>query len=328
MKVAVIQGGPSTEAEVSRKSAAAVHEALVTAGHQADCFELDGALSSELLQAGPDVVFPVVHGSQGEDGCLQGLLEVLGLPYVGSDVRASAIAADKLASKLFFRESGLLVAKDRRLEAKDQQSPPKDLWRSLQKELGPEMVVKPAQGGSTIGIERLLEGSGAEDFARALDGALKYDPVALAETYVAGQELTCAVLDEDEGPRALPVTLITSESADWYDFDAKYAPGGSSHQCPAPLSSEITQAIQAASVAAHLSIGARDLSRSDFILAPSGDAYLLELNTLPGMTSTSLFPEAAQAAGLTFPALADHLVKRAAARGARAGLVGRPLPGR
>lgn len=325
MRVAVIQGGPSTEAEVSRRSAASVSRALETTGHECQRFELDATLSSRLFDFAPEVVFPAVHGAQGEDGCLQGLLEIMGLPYVGCDVRASAIAADKLATKLFFRSAGLPVAGERRLTQADLASESSALLASLRAELGSEMVVKPVQGGSTIGISRVLSSATPEELKASLRLALQHDDVAMAEAYLAGQELTCAVLEDEDGPRALPIVLIQEQVTGWYDFRSKYAPGGSAHVCPAPLSEADTKLVQEAAVRAHVALGARDLSRTDFILTKEGP-FLLELNTLPGMTDVSLFPDAVRAAGMSFENLILHLVRRALRRGARPRANGEPLP--
>lgn len=327
MKVAVIQGGPSTEAEVSRASAASVHRALETHGHFCERFELDETLYERLGAWAPEVVFPAVHGAQGEDGCLQGLLEILGVPYVGCDVRASAIAADKLATKIFFRNALLPVAPERRLTAADLNGDSSALLASLREELGGDMIVKPVQGGSTIGISRVFSHATPAEFEAALRAALKHDDVAMAESYLPGLELTCAVLEDEKGPRALPVVLIQEQANGWYDFESKYAPGGSAHVCPAPLSVDDTRRVQEAAVRAHIALSARDLSRTDFILTKDRGPFLLELNTLPGMTAVSLFPDAARAAGLSFEELIEHLVKRALGRGARRRAQGEPLPG-
>ena len=326
MKVAVIQGGPSTEAEVSRASSASVARALIFFFFSCERFELDSMLSSKLTEMRPDVVFPAVHGAQGEDGCLQGLLEILGLPYVGCDVRASAIAADKLATKLFFRSAALPVAGERRLTADVLSSDLPKLLASLRQELGSDLVVKPVQGGSTIGISRVFSSATHAEFEAALRAAFKHDDVAMAETYLAGQELTCAVLEDESGPRALPVVLIQDQASGWYDFESKYAAGGSAHVCPAPLSADDTTKVQDAAVRAHLALGARDLSRTDFILTATEGPFLLELNTLPGMTDVSLFPDAARASGMSFEDLIEHLVLRAHRRGARRGAEGQALP--
>lgn len=327
MRVAVIQGGPSTEAEVSRASAASVHRALEARGHLCERFELNETLSQRLSAWAPEVVFPAVHGAQGEDGCLQGLLEILGFPYVGCDVRASAIAADKLASKLFFRSALLPVAPERRLTAADLGGAPSTLLASLRDELGTDMIIKPVQGGSTIGISRVFSDATPAQFEEALGRALKHDDVAMAESYLVGSELTCAVLEDENGPRALPVVLIQDQANGWYDFESKYAPGGSAHVCPAPLSAKDTKLVQDAAVRAHIAISARDLSRTDFIITKDRGPVLLELNTLPGMTDVSLFPDAARAAGLSFEELVEGLVGRALGRGARRKAQGEPLPG-
>ena len=328
MKIAVIEGGPSSEASVSRASAAAVARALITGGHQVEVFELERQLAVALLAYSPQVVFPVVHGAQGEDGCLQGLLEVLQLPYVGSDVRASAIAADKVASKVFFEKAGLPLARDSVLLQGAQGQDPATLFSRLKAEVGDRMILKPARGGSTIGMTRLLQGATTGAFEDGLALAFGHDSTVLVEEFIVGQEVTCAILESDDGPQALPVTLITSQATEWYDFESKYAPGGSRHQCPAPFEPELTGKIQCASVRAHRAVGARDLSRSDFLVQESGEIVLLELNTLPGMTDVSLFPEAAAAGGIAFPELVDLLVRRAADRVGGPILSAPALPGR
>jgi len=321
MKIAIIEGGPSTEAEVSRASATSLALALKESGHETHQLELCAQLSQKLLQLAPDVVFPAAHGTQGEDGCVQGLLEVLRLPYVGSDVRASAMAADKACSKVFFRAAGLRVARERILTRKDQGTPCSQLLSTLRAKLSKNLILKPVQGGSTIGISRILSSATPDNFAQALSLALQYDAQVLVEEYIEGREITCGVIDEGSGPRALAATLIIAEASDWYDFESKYAQGGSKHICPAPLSAPLLKKIQEMSVLAHEVLGARDLSRADFIIDENDEPYLLEVNTLPGMTKTSLFPEAARVSGLPFAQWTNQLVviaqKRAPGRGAQ-----------
>jgi D-alanine-D-alanine ligase len=265
-----------------------------------------------LLSTGAyDVVFPAVHGAMGEDGCLQGLLEVIALPYVGSGVLASALAMSKRHAKAQFRAASLPVARDYVVLPSD------DLDRvaaRVRSELGRAVVVKPASGGSAIGVETVREDADDGALPRALQRALEVDSVALVEEFKSGKEVTCAVL-EDPGPRALPPTLIEPKAGAFYDFRSKYAPAGSAHVCPAPFSDVLTARIQTAAVLAHTVLGCRDLSRVDFVVDDvNSDVTLLEVNTLPGMTATSLFPEAAAAAGITFSALCDGLVRRAIAR--------------
>lgn len=323
MKVAVIVGGPSTEAHVSRVSGAATAKALSTAGHDVTTLELDRFVAARLLELNPDVVFPLAHGELGEDGSLQGLLEVLGIPYVGSGVAAAGVASDKVRSKVFFRAAGLPLARELLLH--ESEAADADL-ETIRDELGAAFVVKPPNGGSTIGISRVMPADGETVFREALRVGFELESTLLLESYVEGAELTCGVLEGDEGPVALPPTLILSEASDWYDFRSKYQAGGSRHLCPAPLSEEALKRIQRAAVTAHRAVGARDLSRTDFIVSESGEFVVLELNNLPGMTGVSLFPEAAQAAGIAFPELVDRLVRRAFSRGAVRRVKGQELP--
>lgn len=327
LDVGVIWGGPSVEAEVSRASGEAVEVALAKAGHRVERWELEPALAGRLAAHRPAVAFPVTHGALGEDGCLQGMLEVLAIPYVGSGVLAAALAASKPAAKRMFAAAGLPLARGEVVTRGE------DLLVAasrVRRALGQAVIVKPASGGSGIGVGRVGAAEADAALARALEAALADDPAALVEQLAAGEEVTCGVLEGDDGePRALPPTLVRPLAADWYDFVSRYRPGGSEHLCPAPFGAEVIEAIQRAAVGAHRALGARDLSRCDFVVdagrGPEG-VTLLELNALPGMTSTSLFPEAAHAAGIGFVELCDRLVRRAARRGARPAQRARPLP--
>lgn len=323
-RVAVVQGGPSSEAEVSRASAASVATALAAAGHEAVRLELDGALHEALRAGRFDVVFPVTHGAIGEDGCLQGMLEVLALPYVGSGVLASAAAMDKAFARRLFTADGLPVArglacartKDAHAEA-----------ARVRSALGRAVVVKPSRSGSAIGVARVEAGAPDAELAAALEAAWALDAVAIVEHFAVGREVTCSVLDLDDGPRALAATEIASPKDAFYTFQARYAPGRSAHTCPADLPPDTTRRVHEVAVAAHRSLGCRDLSRADFVVGDGDDPAaitLLEVNTLPGFTATSLFPEAAAACGVPFPELCDRLVRHAARRGA--GERNAPLP--
>ncbi len=312
--VAVVAGGPSSEAAVSRASAAGVARALEQAGHRVTRVELGRSTATALLAEPFDVVFPVTHGPLGEDGCLQGLLEVLDLPYVGSGVLASALSASKPEAKIMFARAGLPVAEQAIVRRGED---PARRVAELRSRLGRAIFVKPASGGSAIGVGRVLASDDDAVAIAAIGAAHAVEDLALVETLLVGDELTCGVLDDDGGePRALPPTLIQSRAGEWYDFKSKYAAGGSVHQCPAPLPADVLARLQAMAVTAHRAVGARDLSRVDFVV---GDAItVLEINTLPGMTATSLFPEAAAAAGIAFPELCDRLIRRALARPRRA----------
>jgi D-alanine-D-alanine ligase len=315
LSVAVVAGGASSEASVSRASAAGVHKALEQAGHAPRVLELDATLPAALLAGLFDVVFPAVHGRLGEDGCLQGLLEILGLPYVGSGVLASALAMSKPHAKAQFRLAELPLATDMLVLAGADLSASARLVRER---LGRAVVVKPGAGGSAIGVAPIGEDVPDSALVEALARALELDTSVLVEKMISGKEVTCSVLEDgaaDGLPRALPPTLISPKAAGWYDFKSKYAPSGSVHQCPAPFSPELVLRIQGAAVKAHSLLGCRDLSRVDFVVDDvRNEITLLEVNTLPGMTATSLFPEAAAAAGISFPELCDGLVRRAFAR--------------
>lgn len=322
--VAVVCGGPSSEAGVSRASAAGVEQALRAAGHRVEVLELDGSLASRLAAGGYEVVFPAVHGAFGEDGCLQGLLEIQGLPYVGSGVLASALAMSKPHAKVYLGRAGLPLARGVVVSSGEA---PLLAARRARAEVGAAVVVKPGGGGSAIGVEPVLSDAPDEALAAALGRALALDASVLVEEFRVGKEVTCAVLEEDGAPRALPPTLILPKASGWYDFQSKYAAGGSVHQCPAPFAPELVARVQAAAVSAHVCLGCRDLSRVDFVVDDeSGSFCVLEVNTLPGMTATSLFPEAAAAAGIPFPELCDRLVRRAHARGRTAHQIGVPMP--
>lgn len=325
LRIAVIQGGPSAEADVSRVSAAGVATALEAKGHSVARLELDRGLPAALLAESFDVVFPVAHGPFGEDGCLQGLLEVLGFPYVGSDVRASAMAADKIVAKKLFRAAGLPLAKEAHVHRGE------DLAKAaarVRKTLGRAVAVKPHAQGSAIGVTLVRAEASDAVLEQALRDALVLDEVALCEELVLGRELTCGVLDAKSlGPRrALPPTEIRAKFGEFYDFQSKYAQGGSEHICPAVLPLEVTARIQDVAIAAHHALGCRDLSRADLIVGDDGSLVLLEVNTMPGMTPLSLYPEAAKVAGIAMEELVDGLVREAVARGARQGAKAVAMP--
>ncbi len=315
VKIAVVQGGPSSEAEVSRASAAGVTGALEEAGHRVERLELEPALAEKLRPkndaANYDVVFPAVHGAVGEDGALQGLLEVLGIPYVGSDVLASAMAMNKAIARLVFASARLPIAHGVALTSGDA----REHAKRARKDIGAAVVVKPAASGSAIGVSRFEASASDEEVARGIESAWKLDRTAIVESFVKGREITCSVLDAPT-PRVLAATEIASPMDAFYTYEARYAPGRSRHTCPAELGA-LEKLVHEVAIAAHVALGCRDLSRADFIVTET-EVVLLEVNTLPGMTATSLYPEAAAAAGLSFSALCDTLVKNAHTRGATA----------
>jgi D-alanine-D-alanine ligase len=327
LSVAVVQGGPSTEAEVSRASARGVARALEEAGHRVVRLELDVFLSESLRTGGYDVVFPVVHGAVGEDGALQGLLEVLELPYVGSGVLASALAMHKRVARVLFERAGLPVAPGFAVAHGDARA----VAERARREVGSRLVVKPSSHGSAIGVTRLEADASTDVVARAIEAAWAMDEFAVVEHFARGREITCGVLELDDAgpPLALPPTEILSPNDPFYTYEARYAPGRSVHVCPAELPPAVLARAKEVAVLAHVALGCRDLSRVDLIVGDGEDTAavtLLEVNTLPGMTSTSLYPEAAAIHGLPMPRWCDALVVRAHRRGPTKRHEALPLP--
>ena len=300
MHVVVLMGGPSAEREVSLSTGRGCAAALREAGYRVT--ELDAgtaggpAMVAELQRLAPDAVFNALHGRWGEDGCVQGLLEWLRLPYTHSGVQASATAMDKARTKEVYRAAGLPVVESRVVSR---------ATAMAEHVLPPPYVVKPVNEGSSVGICFVTGAAPA-----ALPDTMP-DRV-MVETYAPGRELTCTVLGGPEGDRALDVTEIHMDG--WYDYDAKYAPGGSVHTVPADLPPDITAACQSFALRAHAALGCRSISRTDLRWDDSrglAGLVLLETNTQPGMTPTSLSPEQAQKAGLSFAQLCARLVEDA-----------------
>jgi D-alanine-D-alanine ligase len=311
-RIAVVRGGSSAEAEVSRTSGRCVAEALRASFAHVEEVELDPRVAHALEAAKAEVVFPALHGPQGEDGSFQGMLEVLGLPYVGSGVRASACALDKVIAKQLFRAAGLPLAREAVIERAEGTSAGA---RRVAEALGLEVVVKPSSQGSAIGV---LFTHDLPSLEKALDQAFAFGDRALVEERIRGREVTCAVL-ERERAEALPVIEIRTPKGTWYDYEHRYAPGLSEHVIPAPLPEPRLRRIQEVAVAAHQALGCRDLSRADFVVPERGEPIVLEVNTLPGMTPTSLYPDACRAIGMSFESLVAHLVDRAWSRRRGAG---------
>lgn len=305
-RVAVVCGGPSAEAEVSRVSARGVAEALRKTGHEVVVLELDPSVATRLQEAEVDVVFPVLHGPPGEDGCFQGLLEILGLPYVGSGVLGSACAMDKVVAKRLFRAAGLPVAREVVIQPHEA---PAEAAARVRAELGERVVVKPARQGSAVGV-----GFGEGGLEEAIAQAQRFGDPVLVEERIEGKEITVAVLEREDRVEALPVIEIRTPPESWYDYQHRYTPGWSEHVIPAPLPEATYARTQEVACRAHQALQCRDFSRADFVVPERGEPILLEVNTIPGMTPTSLFPDAAQAAGISFEELVAHLVGRALAR--------------
>ena len=313
--VAVLAGGDSAEAEVSRSSAAGVAEALKQRGHRVHTIEVGADLAAQLAAIAPDVVFPMLHGPPGEDGTVQGLLTMLGLPFVGSGVLGCAAAMDKHVAKALFRAEGLPVAEDMVIAP---EADAEAAAQTVSAKLGDRVVIKPRGQGSALGLTPLPNGG---DLTAPLADALAFGDGVLVERYMIGREVTVGVLDLHGQPaEALPAIEIVVAEGEWYDYRNRYTPGRSEHRALDLPATQVAH-LQALALRAHQCLGLRDLSRADFIVgdeeSPGKEtAYLLEVNALPGMTPTSLYPDACSRHGIGFEELVDKLVQSALARGA------------
>jgi D-alanine-D-alanine ligase len=298
-RVVVLLGGRSAEREVSLNTGAQVAAALAERGLDVVTVDTGARGFIPLIEsAGADVAFICLHGRFGEDGTVQGLLELLDLPYVGSGVLASALAMNKVMSKHLYAMAGLstppyvTLKRDARYDV-----------AAITAELGDKTVVKPAEEGSSVGMTIVRDPAALGD---AIEFAFRFDSLALVERFEEGAEVTVGVIGNDD-PVALP-TLEIVPANDFYDYESKYVPGMSRHIIPARVGEAEREECQRLAVEAHLLLGCAGMSRSDTIVTPEGDVFLLETNTIPGMTKTSLLPDAAAAAGIPFPELCERLV--------------------
>ncbi|MBA2413458.1 MAG: D-alanine--D-alanine ligase [Burkholderiaceae bacterium] len=290
-KVGVLFGGRSSEREVSIMSGSGVLSALLSRGVDAHAFDPSTQSLGELEAAEFDRVFIALHGRGGEDGVMQGVLETLRIPYTGSGVQASAIAIDKVFTKRIWQTHALPTPRYRLIA-----SPERAHLNEVADDLRLPLIVKPPNEGSTIGISRVLGYSGMAD-AFAL--ARNYGDVVLAEEFIEGRELTCAILGAGDTAEALPLVEIRAPDSN-YDYHNKYFGEETKYLCPAPLASGLSEAIQELSVRAYNALGARGWGRIDIMLDQRDQPYLLELNTSPGMTGHSLVPIAARAIGVSY----------------------------
>jgi D-alanine-D-alanine ligase len=289
LNIVVMLGGPSAEREVSLRSGAAVAKALRSLGH--NVAELDPKESDWKLPAGTNVVFLALHGSYGEDGAVQAQLDRLGVPYTGCDAESSRIAFDKVVTKKKCIERGVPTAKFAVIKSTTDPWPDK---------FSPPCVLKPVRQGSSVGLHFVDH---IEDFNNAVAEGLKYDSELLLEERVLGRETTVGILKDE----ALPIVEVRPKKGA-YDYANKYTSGATEYLCPAPFGSETTKRIQEAGLAAFRAVGGRDYGRVDVMVDGHEQPVVLEVNTLPGMTETSLLPKAAAAAGYSYAELCQTMI--------------------
>jgi D-alanine-D-alanine ligase len=298
--IAVIAGGTSAEREISLQTGAGVSAALAQLGYACSTIDADARFIHLLEDTRPDAAFNALHGGAGEDGSVQAILDWLRIPYQGSDSRASALAMDKWATKALARSLEIPVPKGVLLDAREP--------RTSQPPEAPGLpcVVKPRAEGSAVGVSIVHF---AEQWEAAVREASAFSPWIVVEEYVEGREFTVAIL----GDRALPLVEIVPHD-DFYTYHAKYTPGASTHVVPAAVPENLATRMQELALRLHSGIGCRDYSRVDILMSVTNSLYVLECNTLPGLTPLSLFPEAAAAEGIGYNALVEQLVEFGLAR--------------
>ena len=303
LKIALIAGGWSREKEISLKSGQHVYENLDKDKYKVKVYDPSNDLPLLIEEAHDlDLALLFLHGKKGEDGSIQGLLDLLNLPYVGSGALASALAMNKAKSKDLFRYNGLNVPKEMLFIENQNIDPDK-----IMSVLGKPVVIKPVDEGSSIGLSIC---STKEEILAGVQDSFAISSQIIIEEYIKGREVSCAVLGNRE-PEALPVVeIIPQEKYHFFSYTAKYEPGASQEICPAQISSDVYQTIQGFAIKAHCLLGCRCFSRSDMIVT-ANNVYMLETNTIPGMTKNSIFPLAARTAGFSFPELLDRLIRLA-----------------
>ncbi len=301
-KIGVVVGGPSAEAEVSRNTGAAVAKALQARGYDVELIELVPQQFADMLKEKKiNVIFNALHGKYGEDGVLQGMCEMMKIPYTGSGVTASAVGMSKVISKCAFQGAGIPTAP---FAYYFRQHGMDCIAEDICRRFSFPVVIKSSEQGSTIGT--IIVKSQAE-LQAALEEAFRYGDAIIAEAFIDGDEFTVAVMDET----VFPVIQIVSNTGR-YDYYAKYTPGASAHLCPAPISRDLTEQMQALALKVFHLCQCRGIARVDIMTDKKGNPFVLEINTMPGMTATSLVPDAAAAMGMSFETLCEEILLEAA----------------
>ena len=315
-RVAVLKGGRSLERQVSLRSGARVQDALQRLGHDVVAVDVGPDLVSQLGSAEPQIAFVALHGGDGEDGTVQELLEVMGIPYTGSGVSACIRSADKVLAKHAMRDAGITTPDFYAFsETAFQSLGAAQALPAIEDRLQFPIVVKPASQGSALGIKFART---ANDVPQALVAAFSYDRKVLLERHVTGRDLAVSVLDGTGGPRALPIVEavpVRQSEEDFYDFESRYEIGRTRFVCPAQLEAGITARAQEIALAVYELMGCAGFARVDLMLeTATGELFVLETNPVPGLTDTSLLPQAADAAGVAFDALIEQILDAALAR--------------
>jgi D-alanine-D-alanine ligase len=320
-RVAVLKGGRSLERGVSLRSGAHVQEALVRLGHDVRGIDAGPDLVADLLAAEPDAVFIAMHGREGEDGTVQALLDALALPYTGSGPAACMRCTNKVLAKHLMIEAGIPTPPFHAFaQATIQDLGAGDALAGVERDLGFPLVTKPATGGSALGVKFARTSS---ELPGAMVGAFAYDSTVLIERYIEGRDLAVSVIGprpgDDALPRALPVVEAVPRQEGFYDYESRYEIGMTTFVCPAELPDATTERAQRLAVDVYELLGCSGVARVDLMLEhDTGELWVLEVNVVPGMTETSLLPQAADAAGTSFDDLVDHILAGAAARDAAA----------
>jgi D-alanine-D-alanine ligase len=314
-RVAVLKGGPSLERQVSMRSAARVQDALERLGHAVVPIDVDSTLVQRLRESSADVAFIALHGRGGEDGTVQELLEIVGMPYTGSPVLACMRSMDKVLTKHLLVEEGIptpeFVAFS---EIAFRELGAADALGAIEERLGFPLVVKPAAQGSALGIEFAASPA---DVPGALVAAFSYDNRVLLERHVRGRELAVGLLETEAGVEALPIVEAQpKDEEDFFDFEARYEIGKTNYVCPADLPADVSAHAQEIAIATYRLLGCYGFARVDMMLPQDGTPQVLEAQAIPGLTETSLYPQAAEAAGISFDELVGRLVELALARSA------------
>ena len=312
-RVAVLKGGSSLERQVSLRSGARVEDALERLGHDVVSIDAGPDLIQRLRDAAPDAAFIALHGRDGEDGTVQELLEILGIPYTGSGVLACIRSIDKVLAKHLLLEAGIPTPEFFAFsETAFKQLGAADTLGAIEERLDFPIVVKPASGGSALGIKFART---AADVPGCLVSAFSYDSKVLLERHVKGRDLAVSLVEGEARPDALPIVEAVPRDEEFYDFEARYEIGRTDFVCPAELSHEHTARASALAAAVYQTLGFYGFGRVDLMLDDaSGDLYVLEANAIPGLTETSLLPQAAEAAGIDFDQLVSRILDLAVAR--------------